>query len=266
MFARVAYSAAEGAAVAAAVAGWTAAGEALGPGLVQEDANALAAELAIRRNAVTLGLRGRVALLDKEGHYQREGFASVTRRGELALIYGAATKGEQFFPIVGDEPLVKRSSGGAPLPDDWNRRLALAIDRSLHLLKNSKQAAAVPAGFGSISRNVSFPLPVPAIYVILAGVAATVVATVAVYRYLDPTARIAIAATDAASKAYAGRLATADVTGIMPPPSPVELANEKMISDLAKQAAGEGWKWAGIGVGGTIAAGLGLAAIKRALA
>lgn len=261
-FAFVAYNIPTATAVASVVQGYAAAGMPdKGPGVTQGDAVQLATHLAVLRNAVTYRRRGPAArYVVAGGEYQGTVFASK-RGSEIDLVAEHVKAQQAVYPIVGDERLYDPWPGSGPKgkPNGWGPLLALALDNATRRLATAERADAPPPGYGAIA----VLLPPLAIGIIVGGVAVTVIGAVAAWRYLDPDARKAIAITDAASKAYSERLAQAEVTGIMPPASPIEEQALPAITDLAATEAKRDWIIGGAIVGGIVVTAIGGAAVSR---
>lgn len=224
-------------------------------GLAQADAVQLAAGLAILRTRCSSppGV-GAWAIYDKNGTFLGERFADVPT---LEALYKA-----EMMPIAiaGDNAIAKLPAGEG-LPDTWGRDLALAIDQLLWRLGQAKTGANT----GGVI--VATPaLALPAIAVIVAGVAVTVVSTVAAWRFLDGDTRTKLAAVEAAAESYSARLDIYQQSGQMPPASEIEKAAAGTVKELAAERGMNRWAWTAGGVGGGVALVVGGAALRRAMA
>lgn len=207
----------------------------------------VAALFAVRRNEVTVGYRTMFLLYDVKGPT----FVG-TDYGEASDV-DARYRGTDILamPIVGASELVDPTPGGGPI-DHWGPTLALAYDRCSELLAKAPGTSMPPSGSVPF---VTMPTALPvlglgAIAIIVAGVAVMAIGAVAVYRYLDPQARLQIASVEAAGAAYRARLDVAKTTGQLPPPSPIEEANAEAVKTSAREASKPDWLAAGGIVGG----------------
>lgn len=155
-------------------------------------------------------------------------------------------EGFEVMPIVGLEPLHDLTPGKGPI-ERWGPTLALALDRCSVIIAKSPRAG-VEGGAPIV------PVVEPiTIAIIVGGVAVTVIAGVAVFRALDPDARIQLAQVQAATKAYIARLEVFKQTGKMPPVSAIEKSNAEAVVTRAREMGKSDWLIAGAAVGGTVA-------------
>ena len=224
--------------------------EKIGPGLEQDEAIQLVAHFARLRNIVLVPDRKRFALF-RFAKGEKPVFAGTT-----SVNRGSGKR--QFppnvypLPIVGDEHL----SGPS-----WGRKLALALDWNCVALAKAAKAGAVPSGYRG-----ELPTIGPAVVaIIVGGVAVTVIASVAVYRYLEPEVRVRMAEIEAAAAAYALRIEASRATGIMPPVSPIETANAKAVEEAAGERTKREWGWAAAIAGTIVLVTVGSAYIRNQL-
>lgn len=247
--ARVEYSAAQASAAIALLAG--AGPELRGPGLDQADAIQVGTHLALLRHEILGGGRAKVAVYRARIPSGRTFSVAGDPMGEfLGTFYPGQGPREGVYriPIVGSEPLFTRPAGPG-LPEDWSRRLALAIDEILARIAKADEGASQPSGARSTG-DLSL-LPFAIVAVIVGGTAAVIVGSVALWRYLDPDLRADIAAIEAAASNYAARLRVLKDTGVLSPPSPAEIASAARVeARAAEQAPG---RWA---LGAAVAAGI----------
>lgn len=207
-------------------------------GVSQQDAVQLVTELQAYRAALAHPGVMRVAQIDTRNRVSKIRYLS-----KLELPEGAAT----VFPIVGDEPYSSN-------PDA--RRVMLAIDDVLRSIKD--------APTGGVAMGPAFGPAGPALAVIVTGVAVTVAATTAIWRYFNPELRARLAAIAASAAAYKARLEAFASTGVMPPPSEME----KSMPEVTAAAKDESkWAW-GLGLGAAVGipvAVVGVSAFNRAL-
>jgi len=260
-FAQTQYDPATAGMVAAKLAGWAALGglgPQRGPGLTQNEAVQFALFLAVMRSTIaTRGEFYRVAVYNRRGQFE----------GVEKLVTIPTTSTDRFYtPIVGDEPvpphgLRYREAWGALNPDPrWGKQLVLAIDRLLTQIAQAERGGEVPAGyeFPPPGETPVWPaaFPIAGIALIVAGSAVAIIGTAAAWRYLDPDVRVRAAEVAAAARSYQVRLENARATGVMQPPSPLELANAAAV----KQAASEQeWRYAAYGAGAVVGIGGGAA-------
>ncbi|MHC4218174.1 MAG: hypothetical protein ACYSU7_06915 [Planctomycetota bacterium] len=229
-FARVEFDASSAGAVFSKLVGWAAmagAGPDKGPGLTQNESVQFAAQLASLRTAIARsGKSIELAAYDGENRFVRTLIATPESELDPDLHY---------FPIVGTDPVP--AANGGELGKRWGADLVLAIDRLLAQIAKSERAGEAPAGYGAAPMPGIMPaaLPVAAIAVLVGGAAVAVIGTAAVWRYLDPEVRTRAAAVTSAAQSYQARILAAQTTGVMPPPSPIEVAT----AEIVQKAAGE---------------------------
>lgn len=225
-------------------------------GVSQNDAVQLVSGLASIRSAATTppGV-ARWAVYNTDGAFMGEQIADMEA---VAKLYENKLLP---VPIVGNNSFV-RTAAGAGLPSDWGRLLALAADQCIKQVKDARQGGTA---MGSELVTVGGPLAIGAIAIIVGGLAATVVAGTAVWRYLDPETRTHVASVTAAGEAYTARLGVLKETGQMPAASDVELAAADAVKTLAKERSKQAWYIAGAAVGGGTVGIVGLSALRRAL-
>ncbi len=271
-YARVDFDAQTALAVGAKLIGWAAMGSlgpGRGPGLTQSEAVQFAASLAsLRHVAASSDEWSRVAVYGPGGQYR--GTRIVNASSDWS-------EEETYLPIVGESPLPSAIGlfGGThwtsatyadrPLPG-WPRLLCLATDRLLTQIAQAEQGGEVPEGYGAepiLGGYQPAALPIGAIAVIVGGAAVAVIGGLAVWRYLDPDVRIRAAAIDASLRSYQARLATAQVTGIMPDASPIEIANAAAVKAAADEQQQRYWLIGAAGVLGIAGGAAGLAYVRR---
>jgi hypothetical protein len=259
-YARIDYNPAAAELVAATITGWAAmSGVERGPGLRQDDAAQLAADLAVTRGIIaTAGdpEQTRYAVYDSGGTFLR---VQTPQGPELE-------NGETAIPIAGDYPFppagFKRPYDRALDPNEnWARDLVLAIDRCLRDLKRTEQAGSIPAGYGiEIPPDVQLgAVPPLSIAIIVGGAAVAVIGTVATWRFLNPELRVQVASVRAAAKAYQARLAVLQTTGTMPGASPIEVANAAAVREASKD---QSLWYAGIAAAAMFGIGAGAAGVS----
>lgn len=144
-------------------------------------------------------------------------------------------------------------SPGEGLPEDWGSLLAAACDWSIDAIDKAKQAASKPPANGARVENVLLPAAAVTAAIIVAGVAASVIGTVAAWRFFDPKERTSMAAVAGASNAYMQRIDAFKATGKMPPPSQVEIGARKAVEAAAGDADKQAWMMFGMATGGIVA-------------
>lgn len=215
-------------------------------GINGTDLAQMIAELAILRDAVTA--RSRDALYDADGAYL----------GTVRPTEKTPKRATLRIPISGDGPLYQRSVGGAGLPDDWGRKIALAIDGVLSKIPDLPQGTDVE---GEQVRLAALPLL--GLAVIVAGMAATAMGSIAAWRFFDPDVRSLALSVRQAARDYAARLRVLRETGTLPAPSPTELAAKKAIEGASSEDAKSGWLWGAGVAGGVLAVTLILGVLTR---
>jgi len=221
-----------------------------GPGLTGEEASQLAVQLAVLRETVLRGSFASFALYRNVGTTFGAEFVGIFHGDQVPRASGEF----EMLEIYGNGPidLAPQPNPGPGLDGpQWARKLALALDRCMVLILDSEQSHTVPPLRdleGAVLQPVAIPFLLP---LIVAGVAATVVATVAVWRYLDPTTRQSMAAVMGAAEGYKERIAVFKETGLMPPPSLLENAGADHVLQLAKKEQNSDWLWFAAGAGGT---------------
>ncbi len=142
---------------------------------------------------------------------------------------------------------------GEGLPEDWGSQLAAACDWSIDTIEKAKQAASKPGANGGRVETVLLPAAAMTAAIIVAGVAAAVIGSVAAWRFLDPKERTSMAAVAGASNAYMSRIDAFKATGKMPPPSQVEIGARKAIEEAASSSDKQAWMMFGLATGGIVA-------------
>ena len=224
-------------------------------GLAQADAVQLATGLSVLRSICSLppGV-GSWALYDPEGSLVGERFSDTAA---LADYYKA---GITPIVVVGDNELVTQPAGNG-VPANWSRSLALACDQAITMIGEARTGPTV-----SGTQIATPALALPTVAVIVAGVAVTVITTTAVWRFLAPEARLAIATVEKAAEAYTARLDVFRTSGTMPPASEVEKAAVATVEKLGGERSANRWMWGGAAVGGGAALIVGAAWLRRAMA
>jgi hypothetical protein len=261
-YARVTYDAATAGIVAAKLVGWAAmggAGAERGPGFTQNEAVQFATFLAYMRHSIASNG-------GQWGWFAQYGPGDRFLGTELIPTHPGWTHvAQSYLPIVGDEPVppwrpafreVWSESNPSPT---WGKQLVLAIDRVLTQIAHSEQGGEVPLGYGPQLPGegaVTAAFPVLGA-LIVGGVAVTVIGAAAAWRYLDPQVRVRAAEVTAAARAYQNRLENAAASGVMAPPSPLEVANAAAVGAAADEQAARYWGYgaaalAGIGGGAAL--------------
>lgn len=204
--------------------------------------------LMVQRNAVTMSYRGTMVLFEKaSGNFVRtEAYYKAGEAVERAAEYERDGKLVPL-PLLGLDPLFDLSPGSGPVPK-WGPTLALALDQCVRRIAKSETSTS-PGGAEVIPAIE--PLSIGTIAVIVGGVAVAVIGGIAAYRFLEPSARVQIAAVEAATLAYQERLAVFEKTGQMPSVSEIERANAASVVEAAKSSGRADWIVTGAAVGGT---------------
>lgn len=179
-----------------------------------------------------------------DGWSQSEAVQAATRlawlRTELAGDLQIIDRSQELqIPVVGREYLP---------PDDYRRILCLATDEVIYRIAEARQ--------GDASFATAIPAVAPLLVAVM-GAAVAVVATAAVWRWLDPDLRAAVHAVDQSLEAARDRYEVMRDTGRLPPPTPLEQESASVVLDLAKaRASSRGINALAIGGGvlGTIVA------------
>lgn len=208
-----------------------------GPGMTQDEAVQVVADLALARDVVVNAGRP----------LRYAAFADGKWLGNLLAEDTPDAAGAELVPIVGDGPrrIVSPPSDG--LPDNWPIILSDACDAVIRRVAKADRTSQIPIGY-----SMAIPVIAPVIAaIIVGGAAVAVIGTVAAWRYLDPQARTAVKLLEASSQAYRSRLETFRETGKMPPASDLETNTASEVLKLA----GEG-KSGSYLVGGLVGAGV----------
>lgn len=206
-----------------------------GPGLSQDEATQVVADLAWARDVVMYGRPARVAAF---------------KDGRLVSSDYYRAEADENVPMVGDAPKRQIVPPSPGLPDDWGITLSNACDRVLGMVAAAETSSQIPIGYS---------LPIPAAFPVVAGLivgglAVTVIGAVAAWRYLDPQARTSLALVEASSTAYRSRIASFAETGKMPPASELEQNTAAMVKELAEKGRSAGFLSGALVAGGALAA------------
>lgn len=243
-YARVGYRLGYGSLVAAKlqVGGTLPIGE--GAGVVQVEADQLAATFAYSRDWCMWGGATHAAVFHKGAYVGEEPPPNVSP-AELDIV-----------PVVGDAPYNYIAPGGKGLPENWGLLLGVACDYVLGKVRTAKRSSEIPLGW---SMMVPTALGGGIVAIIVGGAAVAIVGAVAAYRYLDPDARAAMATVATAAQLYQARLEVLKKTGKLPDPSPIETSQAEAIKKLAGKGSANGWMLGGAVLGG-LAGGMSLGA------
>jgi hypothetical protein len=233
-----------------------------GPGVSQDEATQLAADLAWTRDAVMWGLAPTKFAVWSSGHYKGM-FAEPPTEQQIQKSWAKSSQAVEATPVVGEAPFNVVTPGGDGLPDDWAVTLAKACDCVNRKLKEARTSEQIPIGYSV--ENVALPL-LPLVGIVVAGAAVATIASVAAWRYLDPEARTAVAAVKASSEAYKARVSEWKETGKMPPASDIEQTTARAVGELGHDGGMSSATQTALIMGGTLGAfGLGVGVSKLLL-
>ena len=222
-------------------------------GMRAPDASLLAAYLAFARDFVLRPNAAHAALFDEKGApigiapvrlpEMKPGLRLIIDTKADLIVYPAGWREKRTklpaLPIFGNAPAnVHWKVSDSDVA--WARQISAAYDTLARELKD-QPIGDVPTG--AEARLTLGPLP--AMVMLVTGVAAAVIASAAAWRAFDPDYRRRSLEIVSAGEAYNARLNTLVTTGVMPPPSPIETANAAAVEKAASESTSRGWMIAG---------------------
>ena len=163
-----------------------------------------------------------------------------TKSNLIVVPPGWRGKTIEALPIFGDAPAnVHWKIGDADRA--WALKLSAAYETLARQLK-AQPIGDVPSG---AQARLTTALALPAMVMLVTGVASAVIAAGAAWRAFDPEYRTRSLEITSAGEAYHARLQTLLTTGVMPPPSPIETSNAAAVETAASEATNKGWMIAG---------------------